>query len=250
MGPIGGSDVFTGIVEATGSVQRVWPLGIEIACAIGSEGDGPALGESIAVNGVCLTVASVTAEGFTADLSEETLRRTALGRLDAGSVVNLERPMRADGRFGGHIVQGHVDGTATVRRIEGHQGSTEVWFSLPPAHLRYLVEKGSVTVDGVSLTVASLDGEGFSVALIPHTLEATTLGSLGRGTVVNIEVDIVAKYVQRLMPPVVPAWARFGSAAATALGEDPLGPGPLPLSPPELRAVPADFSAIRREGGS
>lgn len=245
--------MFTGIVEGTGRVVRVLPTGIEIASGIASDTGGLGLGESIAVNGVCLTVASRTAEGFTADLSEETLRRTTLGRLRGGSTVNLERPMRADGRFGGHIVQGHVDGTATVTRVEQHAGSTEVWLSVSPTLLRFLVEKGSVTVDGVSLTVASLDAEAFSVALIPHTLGATTLGSYGVGTVANIEVDIVAKYVQRLLPPVVPAWGRFGSAAATALGEDPLGPRPVPLSPrsePELKAVPAEFSARAREGGS
>jgi riboflavin synthase len=243
--------VFTGIVEAIGRVVRVSPLAIEIASPLVLDGLG--LGESVAVNGVCLTVASLRGETFTADLSEETLRRTALGRLVAGSAVNLERPMRVDGRLGGHIVQGHVDGTATVIRMEQRPGSTEVWFSLPELLLRYLVEKGSVAVDGVSLTVASLDAAGFSVALIPHTLAATTLAGIGPGTVVNVEVDVVAKYVQRLMPPIVPAWTRLGSAAAAALGEDPLGPPrPVPLPPPrsepELRAVHVELSTTGREG--
>jgi riboflavin synthase len=268
------SDVFTGIVEATGRVVGVSPLALEIASAL----EAPALGDSVAVNGVCLTVASLGEGSFTADLSEETVRRTALGRLEVGSTVNLERAMRADGRFGGHIVQGHVDGTATVTRVEQRPGSTEVWFSLGEPLLRYLVEKGSVTVDGVSLTVASLDAGGFSVALIPHTLGVTTLAGFAEGTVVNIEVDIVAKYVQRLLPPVVPAvsaWAWRGSAAATALGEDPLGLRPAPLlSPrgqpeprtgepeprttepelrtaePELRVVEVELSSVAREGES
>ncbi|MGH2687444.1 MAG: riboflavin synthase [Actinomycetota bacterium] len=243
--------MFTGIIEATGRVARVSPLGVEVESGIGADGEPLRLGDSIAVNGVCLTVTSTEGGRFTADLSEETLRRTALGRLEAGSTVNLERPMRADGRFGGHIVQGHVDGVATVTRVEQQPGSTEVWFSLADPHLRFLVEKGSVTVDGASLTVASLVGGGFSVALIPHTLAATTLGVLAPGSVVNVEVDIVAKYVQRLLPPVVPALTRLGSAAATALGEDPLGPRAVPLSPrreePELRAVRAEAS-LGREG--
>ena len=245
--------MFTGIIEATGRVVRVSPLGLEVASDIGSDGEAPGLGESIAVNGVCLTVTSSEGGRFTADLSEETLRRTALGRLEAGSTVNLERPMRADGRFGGHIVQGHVDGVATVTRVDRQPGSIEVWFSLAEPHLRFLVEKGSVTVDGVSLTVASLTGGEFSVALIPHTLSATTLAALAPGSVVNVEIDIVAKYVQRLLPPVVPALTRLGSAAATALGEDPLGPRAVPLSPrreePGLRAVRAELS-LGREGTS
>jgi hypothetical protein len=158
-------------------------------------------------------------------------------------------------------VQGHVDGTAAVTRVERQPGSTEVWFSLPEPLLRFLVEKGSVTLDGVSLTVASLGSGGFSVALIPHTLGVTTLADLAPGAVVNVEVDIVAKYVQRLMPPIVPAvaaWTRRGSAAATALGEDPLGPEPAaranPLPParaePELRVVEVELSSVTREGES
>jgi riboflavin synthase len=225
--------MFTGIVERTGTVAAVSDTSIRVE----SELEDLTLGESVAVNGVCLTVASLGEGGaFTADLSEETLRRTSLGRLQAGSRVNLERPMRADGRFGGHIVQGHVDGTAVVRRIDRRAASTEMWFDLPAALLRYLVEKGSVALDGVSLTVAELDGRGFSVALIPHTLEATTLGALEPGAVVNVEVDVVAKYVQRLLPPVVPGIVRGGSPAASALGEDPLAASKL-LRGGDLRAV-------------
>ena len=222
--------MFTGIVEATGRIVGVQPLALEIASPL----TGLVLGDSVAVNGVCLTVASLRDDSFTADLSEETLRRTNLDRLQVGSTVNLERPMRADGRFGGHIVQGHVDGTSIVTRVERRPGSAEVWFSLPEGLERYLVEKGSVTVDGVSLTVASLGSRSFSVALIPHTLGVTTLASLAVGSVVNIEVDVVAKYVQRLMPPVSPvvsAWAWRGSAAAAALGEDPLGSRAAPAVP-------------------
>jgi riboflavin synthase len=240
--------VFTGIVEATGRIVGVQPLALEIASSM----TGLALGDSVAVNGVCLTVALLRDDSFTADLSEETLRRTNLGRLHVGSIVNLERPMRADGRFGGHIVQGHVDGTSTVIRVERRPGSTEVWFSLPEGLQRYLVEKGSVTVDGVSLTVASLDAQGFSVALIPHTLGVTTLAGLSEGSVVNVEVDVVAKYVQRLMPPVIPAvsaWAWRGSAAAAALGEDPLGSRVAPVVPRAASPAPATSSTSSTGGG-
>jgi riboflavin synthase len=186
--------MFTGIIEVTGKVLAAHPS-LEIAAAT----DGLRIGDSIAINGVCVTVTSLNDEAFTADLTEETVRRSTLGSLEAGARVNLERPMAADGRFGGHIVQGHVDGTGRITSLRGMAGSTEM--SIQPSNdlLRYIVEKGSVAVDGVSLTVTAASAEAFSVSLIPHTLEATNLGDRGEGDLVNIEVDILAKYVERLM---------------------------------------------------
>ena len=223
--------MFTGIVEGTGTVA---------ALAAAADGGGARLavdapwlagrlevGESVAVNGCCVTVAEATAAGFAADLVAETLRRTALGGLAAGARVNLERPMALGGRLGGHLVQGHVDGVAQVldRRKVGPEGSgepqggapvnpggsgepqggapvnrgEEVRFELPPELRRYVVEKGSVAVDGVSLTVAGVGPGWFTVALVPHTLEVTTLGERRPGDLVQLEVDVIAKYVERLV---------------------------------------------------
>jgi riboflavin synthase len=156
-------------------------------------------GDSVAVNGACLTATSVTPGGFTADVMEETLRRTALGSLRAGDPVNLELPLRAADRLGGHFVQGHVDGVGTVAAVEDEGFSRLVEIEADPGLMRYVVEKGSIAVDGVSLTVASL-GEGtFGVSLIPETLERTTLGRASPGDSVNLEVDVLAKYVERLV---------------------------------------------------
>ncbi|GAB3080933.1 riboflavin synthase [Pedococcus soli] len=156
-------------------------------------------GASISVNGVCLTVVEHGDEEFTVDVMAETLRRSSLGALVPGARVNLERAMPANGRFGGHVVQGHVDGTATItHRTPGDRWEV-VGFTLPPALSRYVVEKGSITVDGVSLTVASVDDTSFTVSLIPTTLDLTTLGHKGVGDPVNLEVDVIAKYVERLM---------------------------------------------------
>lgn len=189
--------MFTGIVEELGRVIERAGFHLEVACGF----DDLALGDSVAVNGVCLTVTAAPGGSFAAELSEETLARTALGALTAGSPVNLERPVVAGGRLGGHVVQGHVDGTARVARVEPQAASVLVWIEVPPGLQRYLVEKGSVTVDGVSLTVAGLQGGAFSVALIPHTRQATTLGSAAPGNLVNLEVDILAKYVESLLGP-------------------------------------------------
>jgi riboflavin synthase len=197
--------MFTGIVEGTGTVAGL------AAAADGSgarvEVHAPWLagrlevGESVAVNGCCVTVAEATAAGFAADLVAETLRRTALGRLEAGDRVNLERPLALGGRLGGHLVQGHVDGVAEVlERLPVGDGE-EVRVGLPPDLERYVVEKGSVAVDGVSLTVAGVGPGWFSVALVPHTLEVTTLGRRRPGDLVQLEVDVVAKYVERLVQP-------------------------------------------------
>jgi riboflavin synthase len=159
------------------------------------------LGESVAVNGCCVTVAGATAAGFAADLVAETLRRTALGGVAAGDRVNLERPMALGGRLGGHLVQGHVDGVARVLDRTPVGEGEEVRIELPPGLERYLVEKGSVAVDGVSLTVAGVGPGWFAVALVPHTLKVTTLGDRRPGDPVQLEVDVVAKYVERLVAP-------------------------------------------------
>jgi riboflavin synthase len=156
-------------------------------------------GDSIAVNGVCLTVVEHGAGEFTVDVMAETLRRSSLGALRQGDRVNLERAMAAGSRFGGHVVQGHVDGTAElVERVPGDRWEV-VRFTLPADLARYVVQKGSITVDGVSLTVASVDGDSFTVSLIPTTLDLTTLGRKGVGDLVNLEVDVLAKYVERLL---------------------------------------------------
>jgi riboflavin synthase len=189
--------MFTGIVEEVGLITARKGLRLEVACGFGDLG----IGDSIAVNGVCLTVMGLGAGSFAAELSEETLARTSLGSLTDGSPVNLERPVPAGGRLGGHVVQGHVDGTGTVKALDPQEGSTVMWIEAPDALRRYLVEKGSVAVDGVSLTVAALQEGAFSIALIPHTLTATTLSDKAPGDVVNIEVDILAKYVESLLDP-------------------------------------------------
>jgi riboflavin synthase len=194
--------VFTGIVEELGSVQAVTDLGDAARLSIA----GPTVtsdarpGDSIAVNGVCLTVVDIVDSAFTADVMLETLRRSSLGSVAPGSPVNLERAARVDSRLGGHIMQGHVDGVATVTAVEPTENWTTVSFALPADLARYVVEKGSIAVDGVSLTVVHVDDESFSVSLIPTTLAHTTLGSRRPGDVVNIEVDVIAKYVERLLP--------------------------------------------------
>jgi len=151
------------------------------------------------VSGVCLSAVAPTDRGFAADLSPETVARSSLGALREGDSVNLELPLRPSDRLGGHIVQGHVDGVGAVEQVSDSGGSREVRFSAPSGLMRYVVEKGSVTVDGVSLTVTSVDGAGFTVALIPETLERTTLGTAGPGRPVNLEVDVIAKHVEKLL---------------------------------------------------
>jgi riboflavin synthase len=199
--------MFTGIVEGTGTVAVLAVAGdgsgarLEIEAAF-MAGDLH-LGESVAVNGCCLTVAEATGAGFAADLVAETLRRTALGGLAAGDQVNLERPMALGGRLGGHLVQGHVDGVARVLDRQPVGEGEEVRIELPPDLERYVVEKGSVAVDGVSLTVAGVGPGWFAVALVPHTLEVTTLGRRRPGDPVQLEVDVVAKYVERLVAPFI-----------------------------------------------
>jgi riboflavin synthase len=193
--------VFTGIVEELGEVVASDDLGTAARFTV----RGPVVtsdarhGDSIAVNGVCLTVVTVDGDAFTADVMQETLDRSSLGALRPGSPVNLERAATLSTRLGGHLVQGHVDGTARLLGRTPDEHWEVVRFSLPPALARYVVEKGSITVDGVSLTVAAVDAESFSVSLIPTTLGLTTLGKKDVGDPVNLEVDVVAKYVEKLM---------------------------------------------------
>lgn len=193
--------MFTGIVEELGEVVTVEHGAASAAVRIRGPlvTEDAAHGDSIAVNGVCLTVTSVEDGTFTADVMEETLQRSSLGVLRPGSPVNLERPLTLQSRLGGHLVQGHVDATATIVRRTPGESWELVEISLPPDLSRYVVEKGSITVDGVSLTVAGL-GEGtFTVSLIPATLALTTLGRKQPGDPVNLEVDVVAKYVEQMM---------------------------------------------------
>ena len=198
--------MFTGIVEELGevvSVERLPDDAARLAVRGPTVTSDAAHGDSIAVNGVCLTVVDVADGVFTADVMRETLRRSALGAVAPGSRVNLERPVTLQARLGGHLVQGHVDGTGEVLSREPSEHWEVVRIGLPPDLERYVVEKGSVTVDGVSLTVVDVghdDGGGwFSVSLIPTTLELTTLGRRAPGEPVNLEVDVVAKYVERLL---------------------------------------------------
>ena len=191
--------MFTGLVAGMGSVEAVEEDGegvrLRVATPLGAE---LAPGDSVAVNGVCLTAVDPSADGFRADVMAETLRRSSLGPLSAGDHVNLELPLRASDRLGGHIVQGHVDGTGTVESASDEGFARVVRIAAGPDVLRYVVEKGSIAIDGVSLTVASVDDGGFTVSLIPETLERTTLGEAVAGRVVNLEVDVLAKYVEKL----------------------------------------------------
>ncbi|HSJ28711.1 MAG TPA: riboflavin synthase [Acidimicrobiia bacterium] len=193
--------MFTGIVEAVGAIGEATEVdgGRRFRIAAPSVAPHLEVGDSVAVQGVCLTATSATDREFAVELVAETVARTTLGVLVAGDPVNLERAMRADGRFDGHIVQGHVDGVGVVRSVEAEGRGKRIWVDCPAEVRRYVVRKGSITIDGVSLTVAGLDEEGFEVALIPHTLEVTTLGLLEPDATVNLEADILAKYVERLM---------------------------------------------------
>jgi riboflavin synthase len=199
--------MFTGIVEELGEIVDV--VRGEESAVVTVRGplvtSDATAGASIAVNGVCLTVVEHDGETFSVDVMAETLNRSSLGSLRAGSPVNLERAMAASSRFGGHIVQGHVDGTAQIlARIPGDRWEI-VQFTLPAELSRYVVEKGSITIDGVSLTVSAITDDSFSVSLIPTTLELTTLGHKSVGDPVNLEVDVIAKYVERLLThPAIP----------------------------------------------
>ena len=190
--------MFTGLVAGTGTVESLERDGGGVRLRVRSElaGElGP--GDSVAVNGVCLTAVEPDPDGFSADVMEETLRRSSLGPLATGDAVNLELPLRAGDRLGGHIVQGHVDGTGEVHSVRAEGLSSVVRIAAPADLLRYVVEKGSIAVEGVSLTVSAVDEEAFEVSLIPETLERTTLGAAAPGRTVNLEVDVLAKYVEK-----------------------------------------------------
>jgi riboflavin synthase len=190
--------VFTGIVRELGRVEAF--DGSRLRVAAPETAPHVAVGDSVSVAGVCLTVVENGGESLAFDAVPETLSRTSLGRLAAGDGVNVEPALRAGDPMGGHVMQGHVDAVGTVRSVEPEGGGRRVWVDTPPEVLRYCVEKGSVAIDGTSLTIAALDDAGFAVALIPHTLAATTMGALAPGDPVNLEADVLAKYVERLLP--------------------------------------------------
>lgn len=193
--------MFTGLIESVGRIESMQMDGIEATLVIEAPdicGD-LAVGDSVAVSGPCLTAVKVTPQGFHTVASAETLQRTTLGKLQPGDRVNLERALRASDRLGGHFVSGHIDGTATLRRIEAEGDSRRLTISIPPSLDSYFVEKGSVALDGISLTVASVGEDTFDVVIIPHTLQHTTLGEAIPGTTLNLEADMLAKYVERIL---------------------------------------------------
>mgnify|MGYP001822850399 FL=1 len=209
--------MFTGLIETLGSIRRSTRVGSGARLAIEArwpDGTAPGHGDSIAVNGACLTALEPTTRDFSADLSSETLNRTLLGELRPGATVNLERALRLGDRFGGHIVQGHVDAHVRLMSIRS-EGSFQRWrLAIPPAHSREIAAKGSVTLDGVSLTVSGLGEDWFEVALIPETLSSTTLGTLTGGARLHLETDVLAKYVARRLHG-----SSGGSTAGSAIDE-------------------------------
>lgn len=198
--------MFTGIVEEVGTIRNIKRGQHSAVLTIHAKTvlEGTRIGDSIAVNGICLTVTRLFPDGFSADVMHETLNRSSLAGLTAGSVVNLERAMPANGRFGGHIVAGHVDGVGHIANIR--RDDTAVWYTVHagPEILRYVVEKGSITVDGISLTVATVGETSFSISAIPHTVRQTVLHHRRKGDLVNLETDIIGKYIEKLLQPAVP----------------------------------------------
>ena len=197
--------MFTGLVETTGTVEGFTPIngGARLTLII-PFGHELSLGDSVAVNGCCLTVDALDGERVSFDLLSQTLRVTSLGNLQPGGLVNLERAMAADGRFGGHIVAGHVDGVGRISHIR--RDDNAIWYTIQtqPALLRYVVEKGSITVDGISLTVATVGETSFSISAIPHTVRQTVLHHRRKGDLVNLETDIIGKYIEKLLQPAAP----------------------------------------------
>ena len=193
--------MFTGIVEEKGKIRYIQLGGESGVLSVKAKKvlQGTKIGDSIAVDGVCLTVTSLQPDGFTADVMTETIRRSSLGSCKAGSQVNLERAMAADGRFGGHIVSGHIDGTGVVQSMVREENAVWVSIETSPQILRLIVEKGSICIDGISLTVAKVDEAGFQVSVIPHTGEETTLLEKVPGNLVNLENDVIGKYVEKLL---------------------------------------------------
>jgi riboflavin synthase len=194
--------MFTGIIEDVGLIEGLVPSGEDIRLSIKTDKldmSDVSLGDSIANNGVCLTVVAVSKNGFSADVSHETIKRTGFASYKSGSKVNLEKALQANSRLGGHIVSGHVDGVGEVLSIAPVGRYVEIWVKAPDELAKYLAEKGSITVDGVSLTVNQVDGAKFLLTLIPHSLQETIIGSYVAGTKVNLEVDVIARYLERLM---------------------------------------------------
>ncbi|MGD8563082.1 MAG: riboflavin synthase [Desulfarculaceae bacterium] len=211
--------MFTGLVEGAGRLVRVRAKGPDTELVI--QPPWPAgetvVGESVCVNGACLTATSVEKGDFKADVSAETLERTTLGRLGPGAEVNLERALKLGDRLGGHLVTGHVDCVGVIKRLQSLGASIRIYVAVPAEHLRFLVEKGSVALDGISLTVNRVDAGGFELNLIPHTIAATTLKLAKEGDSVNIETDLIGKYVARLLNP-----AESSSGAQTGLSREDL----------------------------
>ncbi|OOF23908.1 riboflavin synthase [Salinivibrio sp. IB574] len=194
--------MFTGIIEAVGRVERLTRRGQDMTLTIDSgELDlcDVKLGDSIATNGVCLTVVALSATGYSADVSSETLARSSLGHLSVGDKVNLEKAMLPTTRFGGHMVAGHVDGLGEVTSVNQTGRAWEYWIRLPSELAKYVALKGSITVDGISLTVNDVNGSAFKLTIVPHTAEQTTIQTFAPGRKVNIEVDVIARYLERLM---------------------------------------------------
>lgn len=194
---MGGAALFTGIIEETGKILELAPGRLKIRAKKALE--GTKTGDSIAVNGVCLTVTDIGGNDFTADVMPETLSRSSFGKSKPGDAVNLERAMAADGRFGGHIVSGHIDGTGIIQKITRDGNAVRYQIAADRSILRGIVEKGSVAIDGISLTVTRAEREWFEVSVIPHTLSETTLMEKRRGAAVNLENDVIGKYVERLL---------------------------------------------------
>src|ERR1700719_3924766 len=195
--------MFTGIIEEVGHVTDIVDQGATRRLTVSATKSAKHLkqGDSIAVSGVCLTAVEITAQSFAADLAEETWKRTSFSRIKKGALVNLELPMRADGRFGGHIVQGHVDGTGKFIALDRIPGADDYWLriEIPPELARYVIFKGSLSIEGISLTVAEIEGNKVTAAIIPHTVKMTNLKSLKPGDPINLEVDMVSKYVEKRM---------------------------------------------------
>lgn len=195
--------MFTGIIEEVGRIESIRRMGGKRRITVTAERVPRELkqGDSVAVSGICLTAIEITGTTFGADLAQETWERTSLSRLEAGALVNLELPMKAEGRFGGHVVQGHIDGTGKFLGLEPIAGAQDYWLRIEiPAELeKYVVYKGSIAIEGISLTVARVDGREVRVAIIPHTAEVTNLKSLQPGDPINLETDVIAKYVEKMM---------------------------------------------------
>jgi riboflavin synthase len=193
--------MFTGIVEELGTIGSLKREGNSARLSVSSSKvtTDSVIGDSICVNGVCLTVVEIDANGFSADVAVETLKVTNLGQLKAGDRVNLERALQLSTRIGGHLVSGHVDGVGRIREKREEGTGWKIFFEAPESLLRYVIRKGSIAIDGISLTVAEVDSQGFSIAMIPHTAKATTLGFKRAGDSVNLEADVIGKYVERLL---------------------------------------------------